>query len=78
MARVSTTPYTFVLHNTSNRITDALMSNIRRIQEPSADHTKSDINSEADSTNIDPDQTYVLSKIKYISDEEGALPLDEQ
>ena len=40
-------------------ITDAIMSNINRTKEPSADHNEPDINSKAESTGIDPDQTYI-------------------
>ena len=78
VARESTTPYISVPHDTFNRITDAIMSNINRIQEPSVNYTELDIISEADFTGIDPDQTYISSQIEYISDEEGPLPIDEQ
>ena len=70
--------YTSVPNDTSNRITDAIMPNINRIQEPSADHTELDINSEADFTGIDPDRTYISSQIEYISDDEGTPSIDEQ
>ena len=53
------------------------MSGINSIQEPSSDDTKPNIDNGADSTGIDSDQSYISSQIEFISDEEGALQIDE-